>query len=228
MPDRRSKYIRRNVTNFFVLYFLILICVFLREMKVEGDGVASTSGGGGSQSGLQEAQPSRTGLNSVLPGNWTSAQVVVDPAKGQLPRLPPLMNSDPYTELMSVPGNVRAENGAAFEIGSQSFKIAKIHAPATSAVCTNPGGMRWACGQHARMALRLLIAGKTLRCRPIEKGASEAPVDCLLGSKSIAAALIEAGWAVPAEPVDDSLAKALAEAQSKRAGAWASVEGVRP
>jgi len=229
MSDRGAKSIRRNVTKFFVLYFLILMCAFLREMKVEGDRVASTSGGDGSQSGLQEAQRSRTGSNSLLlPGDWTSAQVVVNPTTVQLPRLRPFANPDPYSELLSVPDNVRADNGAAFEIDRQGFRIAKIDVPPTSAVCTNPDGIRWACGQRARMALRLLIAGKTLRCRPMQKGSSEVPVDCVLGSKSIAAALIEGGWAVPVPPVDDSLAKSLAEAQSKRAGAWASIEGVRP
>ena len=228
MPDRRPKTIRRNVTIFFGLYFLILMVAFLREMKAEGDRVALTSAGDGSRSALQEAPLGRSGLNSVLPGDWTSGQVVIDPTKVPLPRLPPLTNPDPYNQLLSVPGNVRADNGAAFEFDRQGFRIARIDVPPTSAVCTNPDGIRWACGQRARMALRLLIAGKTLRCRPIEKASSEVSVDCLLGSKSIAAALIEGGWAVPAPPVDDSLAKSLAEAQSKRAGAWASIEGVRP
>jgi endonuclease YncB( thermonuclease family) len=88
-------------------------------------------------------------------------------------------------------------------------------------ICTAPEGARWACGQHAFVALRRLLEGQPVICN--FKHATVPPkAVCLIRDSDIAQFLLSEGWAELADGVtDEAYVEAQETAQNRKVGIWA-------
>lgn len=87
-------------------------------------------------------------------------------------------------------------------------------------ICTSEEGARWACGQRAILALRLLLEGKPISCRFMHVTMPPKAI-CWFGDIDITLFLLSQGWAEVAEDVTEApYLEALATAQSKKVGIW--------
>ena len=218
--------LRRIVISLGAIFFAFGIIAINEYRPPEGNSIGRAPFDHADPTSGEDSVSSATAPN--LPYGWTSAPRKVDPAQVALPRISSTESMNPYRNLFEIPGSMRADDAATFSIGKNQYLVTGIRPVPLRMVCTNPDGKRWSCGQHGRMALRSLIAGKTLQCLPFEQNGSTTPIDCRLSDTSLAAVIVGAGWAAPTEPVSDALGKALAKVQAEKAGAWASLEGFPP
>jgi hypothetical protein len=88
-------------------------------------------------------------------------------------------------------------------------------------ICTSTEGARWACGQHAFIALRNVVDGKPITCSFKHITVPPKAV-CRVGDSDVTRILLSQGWAELADGVtDEAYLEALAFAQSTKAGMWA-------
>jgi endonuclease YncB( thermonuclease family) len=87
-------------------------------------------------------------------------------------------------------------------------------------ICTAGEGARWACGQHAFVALRNLLDRQSITCT--FKHVTVPPkAACRVADSDVVEFLLSQGWAELAEGVmDETYIEAAESAQSKKAGIW--------
>jgi endonuclease YncB( thermonuclease family) len=87
-------------------------------------------------------------------------------------------------------------------------------------ICTSADGARWACGQHAFMALRKLLDGQSITCS-FRHITVPPKVVCWVGDSDVTQFLLDQGWAELADGVtEETYVDAQASAQSRKAGVW--------
>ncbi|TWB46971.1 thermonuclease family protein [Nitrospirillum viridazoti] len=80
------------------------------------------------------------------------------------------------------------------EIEGVQRKLASIVVPLPDQQCVDRNGQVWSCGQDAIRALRKLVGGTTILCRP-HPGA-EGLSDCFVDEKSLSELMVRQGWAL--------------------------------
>jgi endonuclease YncB( thermonuclease family) len=113
---------------------------------------------------------------------------------------------------VDVSGSIRADGHNLELYGAVLIRRNKI--------CTSTEGARWTCGQHAYIALRNLLDGKSITCS--FKHITVPPkAICRVADSDVAQTLLSQGWAELADGVTDKpYVEALLSAQSRKAGIW--------
>jgi endonuclease YncB( thermonuclease family) len=87
-------------------------------------------------------------------------------------------------------------------------------------ICASAEGARWACGQHAFIALRKFLDGIPITCT-FKHVAVPPKAVCLIGDNDVSQLLISQGWAELADAVtDETYVEAAALAKRSKVGIW--------
>ncbi|MBC2885001.1 thermonuclease family protein [Ochrobactrum sp. CM-21-5] len=117
----------------------------------------------------------------------------------------------------SLTGPVYVIDGDTVVLGKIHIRLKGIDAPEMQQSCQKPDG-RYACGQDARNALRVLIGKRQIRCE--KEGVDQYARDlarCYLGDTDLNGWMVEQGWAVAYGDYRGE----EAEARRNRRGIWA-------
>lgn len=163
-------------------------------------------------------------VRDVTPVGVTPGPAVTGPLKRvkPAPRVTAKASDQPADRYARVvvldAGHFRAVKGSDALVVS----IAGVTAPGFDATCTDEDGQVWRCGAKARAELARLIGGRSVGCTTVDASDPRAPVArCLVGSRDIAAWLVENGWADPDGSLID-LAPLQASAREKKRGRFGS------
>jgi endonuclease YncB( thermonuclease family) len=113
-------------------------------------------------------------------------------------------------------GAARVIDGDSIVVAGTEIRIYGIDAPEFRQTCRK-GGRSWPCGRVATGAMRSMVAGREIRCRPREQDRYGRTVAiCRAGSLDLGAAMVKGGQAVSygAYEADQS------DARDARRGIW--------
>lgn len=119
--------------------------------------------------------------------------------------------------------NVVVIDAGTIAVGDRRLRLADVDVPGADARCGDGSGREWSCGTLARTALRRRVQSRAVECRPVgvEGFAGDlVAVRCSIGKTDLAAWLVRHGWAEPADPASDALAKLAARARRDGRGLW--------
>jgi endonuclease YncB( thermonuclease family) len=191
----------------------------------------------------------RIGLASVMVGNsrfrqqltsiTLAAAILVCPAascRAQVEERPHLRNVTPpnaiRTHRLRVPADFFEQDAVHFQTAhvdmsgsiradGHNLELYGAVSIRRNRICTSTEGARWACGQHALMALRNVVDGKSITCS-FKHNTVPPKAVCQVGDSDVTRILLSQGWAELADEVtDEAYLEALAFAQSTKAGIWA-------
>lgn len=121
-----------------------------------------------SLTGAVQQQPSQPAVNSFNPNNYPAVRFVA-----------------------------KVINGDTLEARGRYFRLFGIDAPESNQTCADSKGRAYSCGQESARWLKSWISGQEIECRVVQQDASGNMVGpCAIGQYDIAAALVNAGWAV--------------------------------
>lgn len=148
------------------------------------------------------------GLSSV------SSAVVAALPSWQLPSLQ-------VSSLPDITGRGRAITGDTLRIDGRVVDLAGIEAPEISQVCRDRRKRAWRCGQSARQALRRVVGRRRIVCtNVVEAEGGRLKATCQVGSKDVAAAVVNRGYAFAQGSIFKAYAEAESEARDARRGIW--------
>ena len=118
----------------------------------------------------------------------------------------------------AITGTARVIDGDSLVVAGSEIRLYGIDAPEYRQTCTR-AGLPWACGREAANALRTMVAGREIACRPREQDRFGRTIAvCFAGALDLGAAMVTGGLAVAygAYAADER------EARAARRGLWAS------
>ena len=118
-------------------------------------------------------------------------------------------------------GQAKVRDGDSIDIGAQRIRLWGIDAPEYKQTCRRRE-KAWDCGAEAAQALRRHLAGRTVKCLPVETDRHGRTVSrCSAGGRSINEWLVREGWAVDYTRYSKgAFAQAQAQARAGRRGIW--------
>jgi len=118
----------------------------------------------------------------------------------------------------SIVGPAKIIDGDSLAVAGVEIRLYGIDAPEYRQICSR-SGRPWSCGRTATDALRALVAGRELACRPRDQDRYGRTVAiCRVGGIDLGAALVKAGNAVAYGAYDAE----EREARAARRGIWSS------
>lgn len=123
----------------------------------------------------------------------------------------------------SVRGLAVAIDGDTLDMSGERIRLFGIDAPEAQQICER-NNQAWKCGEDATVLLSKMVAGKVIRCEPIDRDAYDRVVArCYVGDSDLGAVLVREGLAVAL--ANGAEAYSVEEATSKRykLGLWGSV-----
>lgn len=114
-------------------------------------------------------------------------------------------------------GPARVIDGDSIVVAGTEIRIHGIDAPESRQTCRRKGGRSWPCGRVATAAMRAMVAGREIHCRPREQDRYGRTVAiCHAGDLDLGAAMVKGGHAVSygAYGSDER------DAQDARRGIW--------
>jgi endonuclease YncB( thermonuclease family) len=112
------------------------------------------------------------------------------------------------------------QDGITFKSGRRVIRMAGVRGVDRDAVCTGETGTLWACGQQARVALHNATRMQSFVCVEVARDPTATLANCRNDSTDLARVLIADGWALPAETGSSEYLAELADARSRKRGAW--------
>src|SRR2546430_10326063 len=95
-----------------------------------------------------------------------------------------------------IAGPARVVDGDTLVVAGEKIRIFGIDAPEAQQNCYR-GKQAWACGTDATNAMKAMVAGRSVRCRPRTKDRYRRTVAvCFAGGVDLGAAMVKAGHAV--------------------------------
>lgn len=91
-------------------------------------------------------------------------------------------------------GPATVADAGVLEIDGVRHRLPGIVPPRPDQQCVDRQGQTWPCGQEAMQALRKLITGTPVLCRP--RPDSDDLSDCFVSGKPLTEAMVRQGWAV--------------------------------
>jgi len=168
---------------------------------------------------LLSALPAAGGdLRPTLPADtpiWTDRPVRVDRKQQAYERLAVEPVMTPLR--LSIGSRVTVFDSASFREKDRFHVLTGAVAVDPKRFCRGADGAIAVCGQQARLALRRLIANRTLICQEDVRIGAVSFLTCTVGGKDIAETLIAKGAAWAATPRYDA---AQQEAMRAKAGIW--------
>ena len=120
---------------------------------------------------------------------------------------------------------VKVRDGQTLSTGGTVIRLAGITAREPNETCKDADGRDWACGAHAKGALKRLIRGRSITCAlPPGAAGNDMTMSCAVVGIDISTWMVRRGWAKPLVEGDRSFADAVQEAKSVRAGLWRNAE----
>jgi endonuclease YncB( thermonuclease family) len=117
-------------------------------------------------------------------------------------------------------GVATAGDGDSLRIDDVSFRLFGIDAPELNQTCSR-GRQHWPCGSEAHKQLQALIAGKQVRCTPVDKDQHGRLVArCITRDTDLNRAMVERGYAVAFRRYSSDYVEAEAKAKAAGLGLW--------
>lgn len=123
----------------------------------------------------------------------------------------------------SVSGPAVVIDGDTLDMSGERIRLFGIDAPEGQQTCQRNNQV-WTCGQDAKELLSKMVAGKVIKCEPVDRDAYNRIVArCYVGDRDLGAVLVREGLAVTL--ANGAEAYSVEEATSKRykLGLWGSV-----
>lgn len=150
---------------------------------------------------------------------WTSKPTHIDRAKQTYERLPSKVVQRDTRIWIVVPERIKVLDSRSFSVGDNVYELGSIRPIKPKRLCQAVEGGRWSCGRMASIFLGNLVRGKRLLCDVVQNGKKMTLSHCVIGSRDVAAAIVDQGYG-KAEG-DAALVSRQAEAQKKAAkGLW--------
>ena len=150
---------------------------------------------------------------------WTTKPTRIDRTQQHFERLPAVVTARDARSWLVVPERIKVLDSATFSFGDGVYAIANIRPVPPKRLCQAVEGGRWACGRMASIFLGNLVRGKRLLCDLSQAGNRVVLSHCVIGSRDVAAAILNQGFG-KAEG-DEALVAIQAEAQKAAAkGLW--------
>ncbi|HEV7248270.1 MAG TPA: hypothetical protein VGN93_14920 [Shinella sp.] len=146
---------------------------------------------------------------------WTDKPVRVDRRKQTYERLAVEHVMTPLR--IAISSRVTVLDSTSFREGDRLYVLTNAVAVEAKRFCRGEGGAIAVCGQKARIALRSLIANRTLFCQQDFRIGPAAFLTCTVRGKDIAETLIAAGAAWAATPEGVATQQ---RAMQQKAGIW--------
>ena len=163
-----------------------------------------------------EERPQKQQTKQGLLNNLVSALAGKQPEPEQKP-----FNPNDYPAIYISP---RIISGDTFEINGRYFRLFGISAPIANQTCADAKGRSYQCGKQAALWLKEWINDDELECHVIQQDTRGNMVGtCSYGPYDIAAALVNAGWAVANPKYADAYAVYIVyeeQAQRNKRGLW--------
>lgn len=124
----------------------------------------------------------------------------------------------------SIVGTASVIDAGTLKVDGKKIHLYGIEAPDADQVCLRDA-KPWKCGAEAEQTLRRRVEGNTVKCQPVESGASANHVvaRCEFGGDDLSELLVKEGWAVGSPTADKGeFADEQKEAKAARRGLWAS------
>lgn len=166
----------------------------------------------------------KSGIRRFLPSSvlgWTAAASILVVTLGGSAAAAFLFafDSGPAAD-PAISGAARALDGRTLVVAGQVVHLQDIEAPPAALICRD-GGWEYKCGEDSRKALEQLVANRQVDCTPspsangalIAQCRSEQGVD-------VAAAMVEAGWAIADLRRSSRYFPQQATAQNESRGLW--------
>ena len=116
---------------------------------------------------------------------------------------------------------VVVQDGGTLRAGDTVLVLGGIAAHDADARCEDANGRDWACGTHARAALRRLIQGRAVRCLlPASGDRAKLTTRCSVAGTDLSLWMVRHGWAKPSDLAETKLAEAAEAARERKAGIW--------
>ena len=124
--------------------------------------------------------------------------------------------------LAEISGPAVVNDGDTLSIAGERFRLDGVDAPEQEQSCTGKDGKAWACGREAARRLRVLVAGRDVRCRArtTDRFGRGIAVCELADGQSLNGWLVRQGWAV-ATGYDGTYEDEQADAKAAGRGIWA-------
>ena len=177
-----------------------------------------------SSTGLAYAQSS-----SVNQPVWTDRPVRVDRKSQDFERVEPRApdktqtDAERFTLRFAPRSHLTVIDSVSFTAAGTRYRLAGLEPVASSKICRNSDGARWACGLRARASLSGQLAGQAVRCAPLGKSGDFELVECGRLGRDLGETQVRAGHAY-ASP-DSRYAEMEAAARAASEGIWADVGG---
>lgn len=124
-------------------------------------------------------------------------------------------------------GPATVHDGDTITVAGARIRLHGIDAPETDQPCQRQSG-QWHCGREASGRLRALIAGKEVRCTPLDTDRYGRTVArCEIGGMDIQAWMVRNGWATAYTRYSKDYLPQQRRAQIERLGIWQG-ESVTP
>jgi len=104
----------------------------------------------------------------------------------------------PSAEAQSIVGRASVVDGDTLDIRGARIRLHGIDAPESSQFCRAANGSPYRCGQRAAFYLSDLVGSAPVECRQRDMDRfGRVVAECFSGGRSVNAALVRAGWALP-------------------------------
>lgn len=114
-------------------------------------------------------------------------------------------------------GTATASDGDSLRLGGDRIRLIGFDAPELDQVCWRADGSEWPCGREARAAMRRLLEGGEISCRPEgEDKYGRVLARCSAGENDLGATMVSAGLAI----ATDAYGGEEAGARRERRGIW--------
>ena len=150
---------------------------------------------------------------------WTDKPVRIDRRKQNYERL--AVEHVPIPLRIRVGSRITVFDSASFRAGDRLYVLTDAVGVDPKRFCRGEGGAIAVCGQKARLALRRLVANRTLSCEEDFRVGPASFLTCTAEGKDVAEALITGGAASAATA---KRAAAQKEAMRRKAGIWIDAE----
>lgn len=123
--------------------------------------------------------------------------------------------------LPSIYGSVKVLNGDTLQLNNKLVRLYAIDAPESNQLCADKFGSSYHCGAKSARWLKKWLGDNTIECKVVEQNEEGQIVGiCNYGPYDIAAALVNAGWAVSYDKYATIYKPYEIQAQNNKRGLW--------
>jgi endonuclease YncB( thermonuclease family) len=169
------------------------------------------------QPAQQPAQQNEGGIVQVIVDTITGSKLVNGQGSA------PAQNRGDFNPMNypAVYGVANVINGDTINLGNRYVKLYGVVAPISNQTCADSRGRSYACGQESARWLKRWISGQEIECRVLHQDSRGNIVGvCMIGQYDIAAALVNAGWAVANTKTTNIYVPYQQQAQENLRGLW--------